>query len=207
MKCMLTVAFAIMAACCYAQYTQRIVTKQQADSGVLRRYADERDFYSSTLYLLRYGRFRLETRSGRMTVYSEGRYRETDKEIMIKSDLQKDSLPIKLTYREKDSTDKTVTKIAIMRDLKNQPVIGGVVFINDDSTSCIYGDGICSAGIKTIDRIKVVLENKISSGWVNVPRGEGILQITIMTLVDLNYRSYNGRFRKEKTGLKAFEEH
>jgi hypothetical protein len=116
-------------------------------------------------------------------------------QLILNSDIQKNNLPIKVSYHSMDKSDKDVKKINFIKDLKGNPVDYAFVYINDDSTSCMDGDLLCTKEFKTIDSIKVRFENYgISSKWITVEPFDGVIQITIQTYKNLrNYIVLNNR--------------
>ena len=115
--------------------------------------------------------------------------------LTINSDFQKGSLPIEISYRQRDSSDFNVKKIAFVKDLNNNPINYAFVYINNDSTNCMDGDLLCVGDYNQIDSIKVVLENGgPSSKWMSVFPSDGLIQIKIATKHDLkNYIIFNNR--------------
>lgn len=150
------------------------------------------------LFLFRDQTFEYSEVSNVYYAYSFGKWESDGNIVVLNSDFQKGTLPIKVTYRQRDTFDFTVKKIAFVRDLNEKPISNAFVHINNDSTSCMDGDLLCNREYKQIDSIKVVLENNgPSSNWVSIIPHTGLVQITILTTHDLrNYfilkdRKYN----------------
>lgn len=139
------------------------------------------------LWLLNSGRYVYKITSNVYNAYSEGFWKKSKNFITIKSEIQKDNLPIKVSFRPKTLNDFDVKRIAFLKDLNDSIVSNAFIYVNNDSISCLYGDMMCQGYFTTITRVRVQYENLgISSQWVDLQPFEGLLQITILSRKNLS---------------------
>jgi hypothetical protein len=197
MKFCITILTVFVFQIAFSQYKQVPLTKAESKSGILYHYQIADNYASAHLYILPGKKFRFEDYTCLTSNYSEGSYRETENNIIFTSTLQKGTLPVQVEYRKRAPTDSLVKRIAFIQDIDGREVDDGIIYINNDSTSCIYGDNFCSRELNSIDSIKVVLSSGVSSAWVKVKPENEIIQIRILISGELTkYVIYNGRFRK-----------
>jgi hypothetical protein len=202
MKFFITIVFAFIAQAGISQYKQVPLTNAESRNGVLRHYQIADTYASAHLFILPGKRFRFENYTCLTNSYSEGTYRENENEIIFTSTLQKGTLPLQIEYHKRDPGDSLVKRIALLQDADGRVVNDGFVHINDDSTSCILGDNLCTKELNSIDSIKIVLSGGVSSKWIKVNPGKEIIQIRILARGELEkYVIYNGRYRKDGTML------
>lgn len=137
--------------------------------------------------------------------FSEGSWTQYKDTLVLSSTLRKNSLPIKISFRAKDSSDFDVKRVAFLKDLNGNTVSNAFIFINNDSTACMNGDLLCRGEYDSINRIRVEYENwGLSSQWMTVRPFTGLLQVTIQTKQDLGkflvfdrekYQVLKGRLR------------
>ena len=141
------------------------------------------------LFLLKNHTFEYSIASNVYNVYSTGAWYISKGVLTLNSDFQKGTLPIKISYRQRDSTDNATKRVAFVKDLNNKPISCAFVYINNDSTKCIFGDLFCNGNYAQIDSVKVALENDgPTSQWMAITPHEGIIQINIATKLNLeNY--------------------
>ncbi|MFN8290744.1 MAG: hypothetical protein U0U70_10830 [Chitinophagaceae bacterium] len=207
----LTIPFFFVVQLCYSQ--DLILTKlTQEDSNRNVQYHYQ---WESTdghvaivdLFLFRDQTFEYSIASNVYNAYSIGHWKSDGKTIILNSDFQKETLPIKVSYRQRDTSDFTVKEVAFVKDLNEKPLSYAFVYINNDSTSCMDGDLLCIGEYKKIDRVKVVLENNgPSSKWINISPHDGLIQITVLT--KLNLKRYiilkNRKYKLTKNKLKMW---
>lgn len=189
----LTVLFFFTGHICYSQgLSLTKLTKEDSSRNVQYHYQwESADGHVAVvdLFLFRDQTFEYAIASNVHYAYSTGYWKSKGKTVILNSDFQKETLPIKVSYRQQDTSDFNVKEIAFVKDLNENPLPYAFVYINNDSTSCIDGDLLCIGGYKQIDRVKVVLENGgPSSKWVNILPHDGLIQITVLT--KLNLQSY-----------------
>jgi hypothetical protein len=154
------------------------------------------------LFLFKNQTFEYSIASNGYNTFSIGRWKSDGKEVILNSDFQKGTLPINVSYRQRDTSDFTVKEIAFVRDLNEKPIPYAFVYINNDSTSCMDGDLLCNGEYKQIERVKVVLANDgPSSEWNDIIPHDGLIQITVLTKRNLeNYTIVNDRKYKLDNG-------
>jgi hypothetical protein len=139
------------------------------------------------LRLFKNGNYEFKYTSNTVNAFSDGAWIQANGILTLQSEIQKDSLPIKVSFRPKESSDLDVKRIAFIRDLNGSIVTSAFICINNDSTACTTGDLSCR-GIShsSINRIRVQYMNDgLSSQWVDIPTFDGLLQVTIQTKKNL----------------------
>jgi hypothetical protein len=202
MKSFITILTVFLSQIAFSQYKQVPLTKDESKSGILCHYEIADNYASAHLYILLGKKFRFENYTCLTSKYSEGSYSETTNEIIFTSTLQNGTLPVKVEYRKRAPTDSLVKRVAFIQDTDGREVNDGIIYINNDSTSCIYGDYFCSKPLNSIDSIKIVLTSGVSSAWVKVQPESEIIQVKILFTGEIEkYVIYNGRFRKDGSML------
>lgn len=131
--------------------------------------------------------------------YSKGSWFRTGDIINVKSSIQSDNLPIKLSYGS-EGVFEDGFRISTVANTKGE-FVPAFVFINSDSVKCDPSLGICNATYGAIKRIKVVLENGISSKWIDVNNSEEKIAVTILsTEILLNYSVINSKYQLQENG-------
>jgi len=169
------------------------------------QYISRSSNYSGlTLQLFKNGKFSLIDHTCMSSMSSYGTWLAIGDTLILKSEIQQ-VLPIKVIYLNQ-IPDKIVKNLAIIKDLKGREYTHSAIDVNSDTISCFYGDSECFGSYKTIDSIKVTVNN-ITSNWVKVDRAKGIIQVTIETEIDLNnYFSVKLRFKKAKGKLRLIKD-
>jgi hypothetical protein len=165
------------------------LTKEESNRGVQYHYqwqSPDGHVEVVDLFLLNDQIFEYSIASNVYKAYSMGQWKKNGKTLILNSDYQKETLPIKISYRQRDTSDFTVKEVAFVKDLNGIPLSYAFVYINNDSTSCMDGDLLCIGEYKQINRIKLVLENNgPSSKWINILPHNGLIQITVLTKLNL----------------------
>ena len=160
------------------------------------------------LWLLKESKYEYEITSNVYNAFSEGTWQQSKGRLVLISHIKKNNLPILVSFRPKDSSDYDVKRIAFIKDLNGKVISNAIVYINNDSTSCIDGDLMCNGKYASINKIRVQYENYgISSEWVNVRPFEGLLQVTILTKKELsNFLVFNPkRYQVLKNKIKVID--
>ncbi len=186
----LSIFFFFVVQLCHSQdLTLTKLTKEDSNRDVQYHYQwESTDGHVAVvdLLLFRDQTFEYSIASNVYNAYSIGHWKSDGKAVILNSDFQKETLPIKVSYRQRDTSDFTVKEVTFVKDLNEKPLSYAFVYINNDSTSCMDGDLLCIGEYKQIDRVKVVLENNgPSSTWINILPHEGLIQITVLTKLDL----------------------
>jgi hypothetical protein len=124
-------------------------------------------------------------------LYCEGTWEEKDSNIVLTSDFQKTSIPIKLEYLFSGDSAKTGSRcfFQIPVNLKGEHLSDSKVYINDDTAFCFPYFDTCVGDLAIINRIKVDFGNGIKSKWVPVNNGT-YKSIHIVAEIDFSLSSY-----------------
>ena len=192
----------------HGQDLKRVSLSKKEISSVKAHYqweSTDGHFAIEDLWLLKNGTYEYKITSNLNNAFSDGVWNQSEDILTLTSELQKDNLPIKVSFHPKGNSDFDVKRIAFLRDLNDSVVWNAFVYINNDSTSCMDGDLTCRGEYTVINRIRVQYENYgISSQWVNIKPFEGLLQVTIQSRKDLRnfivfaskkYRLVNNRLK------------
>jgi hypothetical protein len=100
-----------------------------------------------------------------------------------------------------------ISKFAIIKDLAGREYPHSAISINQDSVSCYYGDLECFGSYKTIDSIKITINDDVTSTWIKVDPTKGVIQVILQTDIDLDrYFPFNAKFKREDNILKPVNE-
>lgn len=177
--------------------------KERTENKLVGHYRFDYDSYSgSELYLYKDGRFAYATFTEVSRQTSAGNWTSQGGVIELKSEIGKGTLPVKVTYASRVS-DTLVRKFAVVRDVTGKEYFKAAIYVNHDSVTCFGGDLECFGSFRTVDSVKVAVNEEVYSQWVKVDGSRGIVQLTLQTNVDLDrYFSMHIRLRKEKGMLK-----
>ena len=199
----LILPFSLSAVC---QDLRRIpLTRDDSIQGVFLRYSYEASgSYGVVSLVLKKGKTYLYRKSSfSVEGVSEGKWELSNNLIKLKSTLQEDNIPVKINYGTKgDFVDSL--NIAVVKNIKNEPLTDAFVFVNSDTIKCLPLTGQCNGSFKTIKKVKVVFENGLSSKWICVKEGETKILLTVLS--DMPVRTYvvmnNMRFKIDGDFLK-----
>jgi hypothetical protein len=122
--------------------------------------------------------------------YGEGPW-TIDKDVLIlNTDIKKNDVPIEVVCNNDTAGNINNFAISIPRDLKGNELVDCMVRVNNDSTTCLPSYGRCDGSYASIDSIKAVFDNGMTSKWISVPKGNGT-QIHITVRIDFSILSYN----------------
>lgn len=170
-------------------------------NNVKYHYLSGSKYTVSELYLFKNGSFRFESQTCLYGSFSTGNWTIKNEILQLKSDIQEKNIPVKLLYRSRDSSDNQIKRLAMPKDLTGKE-LKATIFINNDSTSCFYGDFFCYGNYSTIDSVKLDLNNGLKSTWIKVNAGAEIVQLVLQSSIDLtNYILYNATFKRNKNKL------
>jgi hypothetical protein len=154
------------------------------------------------LYLFHNGSFRYEDYTCMSAAFSSGNWTIKNNLVKFTSDIQNTSVPVKLLYRSRDSSDIGIKRLAAPVDLAgNKLLFTTSVCINSDTIPCYGGDSYCFGTYKTIDSVMVRLENGLRSAWLKVNTGNEIVQLIVEGMDLKNAIPYNETFKKQKNKL------
>src|SRR5947207_8272440 len=115
--------------------------------------------------------------------FSSGTWKKKGKFLILNSSIQKDGLPIKIAYGSNGTFEKDF-RIAVIKNIKGD-FIPGFVLVNNDSNKCDPSLGFCNESFDKINRVKVLLENGMSSKWIEVEKPSEKIILTLMTDVSM----------------------
>lgn len=104
--------------------------------------------------------------------------------LSLKSDILPDSIPLKLEYMNDTVGLGHHFRVNIVKNLQDQQMTDAFVFINSDTIRCLPFAERCLGNYESIDSIKVVLENGLSSRWVRVFNNNSC---RIAPIIETNY--------------------
>lgn len=177
--------------------------KEKTENKLVGHYRFDYDRYAgSELYLYKDGRYAYATFTDVSRQTSAGKWTSQRGIIELKSAIGKGSLPVKVTYASRVS-DTLARKFAVVRDVTGKESCKAAIYVNHDSVTCFGGDLECFGTFRTVDSVKVAINEEIYSQWVKIDGSRGVVQLTLQTNVDLDrYFSMHIRLRKEKGKLK-----
>ncbi|RYZ26408.1 MAG: hypothetical protein EOO10_15640 [Chitinophagaceae bacterium] len=185
-----------------------LTAKDKKNNALLARYQTSIDKYAGgELLLYKTGKFVYNTYSCLANGVSAGQWKAVGNIIELQSDWQQNNLPIKISYIDKATAGEEAKQFAIIRDLAGREYTQAAIHINQDSVSCYYGDKECFGSYTSVDSVKVQFDNNLVSRWLKVDTSEGVVQLTVLTNLDVNqYFPLYLRLKKEKGRLKPLKE-
>ncbi len=167
---------------CFTQDLKKApLSKQDSIDNVIMRYEYlAKDESGGIILLLRKDHtYRYDLGTHLYQTMSEGIWWKSNNAILLKSFIQKDDIPVSIKYGN-DGTFADSFKVSIVKNIKGD-FLPAFVFINNDSVKCDPSLGFCDNEYTEIKRIKVVLENGLSSKWINIENSDEKIIITVMT--------------------------
>lgn len=142
-------------------------------------------------------------------VFSRGTWFKKGDTLVLDNAIKIGQIPIQLSYSMDSSQLLDGFRVGVVKNLKGEEMPDGLVAINRDSNICLpsYG-GMCREEYKSIDSIKVVFENGLSSGWLKIADRPFVLVTPIVQTNFLlsNYLVYDQKkFLFDKTSLKRLD--
>ena len=199
------IALIIVNLCIYnAAFAQYYKLEPLSDSdrikGVQFHYAHRVEYAGIDLYLFKNGTFRFENYTCMSNVYSVGTWTLKNEIIALRNNIRKNDLPVKLVYRQRNSSDKYIKRLADPKDLNGNELRAGI-YINTENTACFDGDSYCFGKYESIDSIQIDV-NGFRSKWMKVKKGDEIVQAIVQTTEQFgSYVEYEAIFRRNKNKL------
>ena len=177
------------------------------DTILLYHYADKRDgLIGADLFIYANGKFTCQSYTDVAYWISAGTWTKTGEDFSFSSNL-KNTLPINVSYLPLQTEEHRISKFAIIKDLAGREYPHSAISINQDSVSCYYGDLECFGSYKTIDSIKITINDDVTSTWIKVDPTKGVIQVILQTDIDLDrYFPFNAKFKREDNILKPVNE-
>jgi hypothetical protein len=159
--------------------------EKQADS-LLSHYQvfSDDSLASVSLYLYKHGTFEYQNATCITYRFSTGIWTKKGSIITLNSFIQKDQLPISINYIKTDSVGQK-NKVLVGRSPTGERITALVVYMNNDSTSCIVGTPFCNGSYDYIDSIRVHLDGGFHSQWIKTERNRGDIEPVIQTTIPL----------------------
>ena len=170
---------------------KKVLSETDRKKGILYRYAYEcSDSYCEiTLTLYKDNNYKYEVKSFMRDVFSSGKWTKKNNILIINSFIQKNEVPVKLVYSNDTSGMIKNFPISIVKNKKNELLLDGLVRINNDSLQCLPMSGVCIGDYKSIDSLKIVFDNGLSSRWLKV-ENKNFKKIIPVVQTDLSISSY-----------------
>jgi hypothetical protein len=140
-------------------------------------------------------------------VFSSGKWSKKNDILIIKSLIQKNSVPLKLVYSNDTSGMINNFKIAVVRNKKGELMTDGLLRINSDSVQCLPMAGFCVGNYASIDSVKVVFENGMSSQWLKIEdkKSNKIMPIVQTDFLISSYMPLNRRYKILKSSITVID--
>lgn len=124
---------------------------------------------------------------------SEGSWKISEGLLILESTFQMNNIPAQISNGENrkfvDSFD-----IAVVENIKHELLTDAFVVVNNDTIKCLPMIGMCKGEYETIDSVKIVFENGMSSEWIPIKFNERKIALTVLTDVPIrNYVVMNKR--------------
>lgn len=142
-------------------------------------------------------------------VFSRGRWFKKGDTLVLDNAIKNGQIPVKLSYSMDSSQLLDGFSVGVVKNVKGEEMPDGLVAINRDSNICLpsYG-GMCREKYKSIDSIKVVFENGLTTGWLKIADRPFVLVTPVVQTNFLlsNYMVYDqSKFRIDKSSLKPLD--
>lgn len=175
------------------------LTKVDSRNGIIHKYEfDCPDSYCEIrLVLFKDYTYTYSLKTFNRDVFSNGKWSRKKDTLIIKSFIQKDNVPVKLTYSNDTAGRINSFKVAIVRNKKGQLMTDGLVKINCDSILCLPMMGGCIGRYESIDSLKIVFENGMSSKWLKIG-AKDFNKVTPIVQTDFLISSYDPLNRRYK---------
>jgi hypothetical protein len=197
----------------YAQplYKARLSSEDVKD-GVLLKYHVVSEFDGGVvLRLYKNKQYRYDVETSNYQGFGMGIWTSSDSEFVLNSFLQKENVPIKITYLDSVSASERIHKIGmqIPVNLNGERLPDSRIFLNDDSIYAFpYFDTVVGSPIR-VSRIRVDFGDGYTSRWTPIAPMAG-KQLLIIAQIDFIPASYivfkNERFRKTPKSLTIVEQ-
>lgn len=172
----------------YGQDLKKVMlSKDEKKNSVVYKYSYSEKVAYGIIVLLLYanGTFNYSINSFNRNVISFGKWKLEKNLLILNSTISKNNLPIKIDYSS-DTTSRTNNcKFNIIKNAEGKEVSDAFVLINNDTTRCLPSYASCIGNYKTIDSIKILIENGITSKWIKLKSDINNLQIDITIEMNL----------------------
>lgn len=168
-------AFTVLFILCFskASFTQELtsvsVTKEEKRDRVSKKYVySDRVDGEILLVLFRNHRYRYSVNASVRDAFSSGKWKVKDGRLFLRSEIQKDSVPIKMSYvKAEESVNRS--PFLVPENLKGEKIGDARIFINGDTSSyCFPYFDTCIGSYESIKSIMVDFGNGYRSNWVKI---------------------------------------
>lgn len=167
------------------------LTSADIKSGVEKKYFWQEEHAYGEIHLILFNnqRFRFSVNKFIGTEGCEGNWIEDGGVISLTSDIQKASVPIQVICNDDTTGRVNGFAISVIKNLKGADLLDELVCVNQDSIKCDPALGQCNASYKSVDSIKVIFSNGMSSKWVILNNKQG-MQVHIVVQTNCAISSY-----------------
>ncbi|HAO09494.1 MAG TPA: hypothetical protein DCQ50_21480 [Chryseobacterium sp.] len=177
------------------------LSKAEKKKNILAKYlySEKGSYGVIILVLYTNGSFEYSMYSFRQDVISFGKWKIKQGILVLNSTITKDNLPIRIDYSSDTTNRINQCKFNIIKNSAGIEVSDAFVLINNDTTRCLPSYASCYGRYTTIDSVKILIENGITSKWVKLKTDLGQSQINIT--IDMNmlpskyYVIENGKYK------------
>lgn len=131
-------------------------------------YNETGAYYHIQLLLFKNGIYKYVLGSFARTLFSEGKWAIKGGMLLLNSNISKNAVPASISYSSDTGRVVNGFKIAIVANRKGQLMTDAFVNINVDSVKCLPLAGACVGTYGTIDSLRLLFENGLSSKWMKV---------------------------------------
>lgn len=166
-------------------------------------YYPKDDFAGCELILKKDGTYSYGQHACVSSSKSEGRWTIHQQVLTLESTLQQDNIPVLLSNEGGVFVDSS--KIAIVRNNRNELLTDAFVLVNSDTVKCLPYAGMCVGSFEKINRVKVLFENGMSSKWIPVEAGRDRVSLIVLTdeQIAVYMVMHNRRFKMRGRYLKS----
>lgn len=157
------------------------LSKAEKKKSILAKYlySEKGSYGFIILVLYTNGSFEYSVDSFNQDVKSFGKWKIEHGILVLNSTIAKDNLPIRIAYSSDTSNRINECKFNIIKNSVGIEVSDAFVLINNDTTRCLPSYASCYGRYTTIDSIKILTENGISSKWFKLTTDLAQSQIDI----------------------------
>jgi hypothetical protein len=131
-------------------------------------YNSTDSYYHIQLLLFRNGIYKYVLDHFAQTLFSEGKWEIKSRTLLLNSNISKHAVPASISYCSDTGRIVNGFKFAIVTNRKGQLMTDAFVIINVDTVKCLPLAGACVGTYNTIDSVRLLFENGLSSKWMKV---------------------------------------
>jgi hypothetical protein len=160
-------------------------------NGVAKKYNWQKAHAEGAIQLILFknNRFKFTVVNQIGIKHGEGNWRVMKDTITLNTDIKKNDVPIKIVCNNDTAGRVDNFNISIPRNLNGVESFDCMVRINNDSVTCLPSYGQCDGRYASIDSIKAVFDNGMSSRWIPIINKNGS-QMHIIIQTDFPILTY-----------------